>query len=343
MTMVLQRPEKNMLQQLTKTLKKNIVQQVGQPIYENSSVIDFFRLGVMHLLTIWVMAKKYILRRSPMFWTTKVIRGQETPILKINTFWVDGISHTCRQIREGAATWMALNVIVRFNLKKRKQTFIDFLDYFWLNIRNARAVRNRNKLVEKELLDIMFDVYSQKQPIIIASIASGSFEAVIAAVRAFILQFGQEDVYVFFFDLNKDAVEHMRKRIKEEDMEGVCIVKRAVFLGAKWQLNVVNYIRESCNFKPNIVEMAGLFDHLTEEQIVLLSSQVNNELEEGDHFITAAVNDNRERKFMEKVLEWIMFYRSPTMLQKLLLKSGFDNCDIIAEPESIHYIAICKK
>ena len=111
-------------------------------------------------------------------------------------------------------------------------------------------------------------------------------------------------------------------------------------------------IQKECGALPNIVEMAGIFDHLNTDTIVDLSLNVREQLPDGGHFITAHVAPNEEAAFLETVLEWYMNYRSPEELGELMSQAGFhgspahphpSTCEIIGEPEKIHYVAVCRK
>jgi len=317
--------------------------------YEKKSMLDNLRFRVMNFLVWWVTVKRWLMPATyfPFLWIEREIKGKSGLYLKINSFFVDGASKVCRQIRDGAATWLALNVIVRFDFRWFGP--IKLLNCFWLKIRNARAVRNRNKLVAQKLVAAMEDMLRLYGQIVLVSVAHGSFEAVLDACRLFIKEHGSRNIRIFFIDQNRQAVQHMAGRIQEDGLNDICVTRRSLFL--KWG-SVLEHIQKECKMLPNIVEMAGLFDHIDTNTIVGLSLNIREALPNNGYFITAHVAPNEETIFLETVLEWYMNYRSPEELGELMAQAGFhgseqhsnpSTCEIIGEPEKIHYVAVCRK
>ena len=93
-----------------------------------------FKLSLIFGLAFWVALKKIILG----------------PKLKINTFWFDRISPACREMKENAMHWRALDITYNYKFGA-KNDFTTKITDFWLRINNAKAVRNRLKLVKKKL------------------------------------------------------------------------------------------------------------------------------------------------------------------------------------------------
>lgn len=102
--------------------------------YEKERWSSIYRLPLMWILAFWVALKKKIWGRN----------------LKINTFWVDGASLTCREIKEKAATWRALDIVYNHRFGQGKG-FGERVADFWLKILNAQAARNRLKLIKQKL------------------------------------------------------------------------------------------------------------------------------------------------------------------------------------------------
>jgi len=78
--------------------------------YETKRWLYQLSLPLMWILTIWVMIKKAMGRN-----------------FQINTLFFDGLSIPCRKIKEGAASWQALDIIYnyRFGIRGGIRGFID--------------------------------------------------------------------------------------------------------------------------------------------------------------------------------------------------------------------------
>ena len=139
--------------------------------YERNRWSSIYRLPLMWILALWVALKKKI-------WG---------PNLKINTYWVDGISPVCKEIKERATTWKALDII--YNRKfGQKKDFGEMVADFWLKILNAQEVRNRLKLTKQKLKEEIEECLKRDQTgsrVRLLSIASGSAQGVIEVIQEF--------------------------------------------------------------------------------------------------------------------------------------------------------------
>lgn len=281
-------------------------------VYEEKRWLYELALFPMWLLTIWVAFKKGVatlLRRK----------------LKINTFWVDGLSASCRQVKEGAASWRALDVI--YNYKGNK----DRLTNFWMRIRNAQAVRNRTILVRPELKKAIM-VVTQKEPEIrLLSIASGSAQVVIKVIAELV---ETVNIKAIFLDLDKSAIEYSKRLAREYDIE-----ETISFCND----STSNLEKLTADFHPNVIEMIGFLDYRSDKKAIELVNRIYKILLPGGKFITANTAPNPEQYFMKYVVNWPMIYRTPKKLSRILTEGGFKRHYILSEPHKIHNIAICEK
>jgi len=302
-------------------MRKNEVQIIidNDPIsgYEKKIRSDTLKLPIMFILILWVAFKKIILGSK----------------LKINTFWFDGISPICHKIKENAMRWKALDITYNYKFKK-DNTFVTRITDYWLNTKNAQAVRNRLKLVKKELRKEIQNLSDKKSEIRLLSIAAGSAQGVIETMS----EFKQKGILIkaVFLDLDSTAIEYSRQMAQKFE-----IVNQITFINksAKELEEAVGY------FKPNIIEMVGFLDYRPREKAINLIEKINRILASNGVALISNIASNAERYFLYEVMNWPMIYRSANELAYVIIQGGFEpkKCNIIYEPFNIQGIAICRK
>lgn len=285
--------------------------------YEKKRWSSIYRLPLMWMLVLWVALKKKILG----------------PNLKINTFWVDGVSLICRKVKETAGTWRALDIIYNY-IPGKDKSFSGQVTDFWNQLNNIKALRNRLKLVKHTLRGIIENLSTKKLEIRLLSIASGSAQGVIEVMA----EFKQKGVPVraIFLDLDPTAIEHSKKLAQKAE-----VIDQITFINKG-----VNVLEEAVkNFNPHIVEIVGFLEYRPEERAIKLAGKIYQLLLPGGVLLISNISNNSERLFLHYVSNWPMVYRSPKQLAEILVKGSFNpkNCKIIYEPLKIHQIAICKK
>jgi len=285
--------------------------------YEKKKGSDVFRLPIMFILTLWVTLKKLILGSK----------------IKTNTFWFDGISPVCREIKENAMRWKALDIAYNYEFKK-DNAFVTRITDFWLNIKNAQAVRNRLKLVKKELRQEIQNLADKKSEIRLLSIAAGSAQGVIETMT----EFKQKGILTkaIFLDLDPTAIEHSRQIAQKFG-----IVNQITFINKS-----AKELEEAVgDFKPNIIEMVGFLDYRPKEKAINLIGKISRLLDSDGVALISNIAPNSERYFLYQVMNWPMIYRSANQLADVMVKGGFNpkDCKIIYEPLKINGIAIGRK
>ncbi len=288
------------------------------PEYETDALIYRLILPIMWLLAFWVFLKKKIAR----------IFGKG---LKTNTFWFDGVSATCRAVKEGATSWRALDILYNYQFGIHG-TFADF----WAKIVNVQALRNRLRFVRKRLAQAIEFYGSTQKEVKILSVAAGSAQAVLEAMQIA----GQKGIEVkaLIIDIDPSAIEYSKRLASNMELSGKVIL---VCAGA----NSMRKICDRYGFKPNIVEMVGFLDYLSKAKAIRLTRRIYSLLVPGGTFITCNVSSNPEIPFVQEVVNWPMVYRTPQQLGLILQKGGFqiEDIEIIYEPHKVHGIAIAIK
>lgn len=286
--------------------------------YETCAWSDSIRLPITLILTIWVTLKRKFLGTN----------------LNINTFWFDGVSLICREIKENACKWRALDIVYNYNFKQ-EWNFRTAVTNFWLKLKNARAVRNRLKLIKKKLREELEKFsYRKVDNIKLLSIACGSAQGVIEVMA----EFKQKGISIkaIFLDRDPTAIEYSKKLAQRKGVS-----------------DLINFVNKSAsileegvnNFSPDIVEMVGFLDYRPKDRAIKLIQTINRILAPGGVALISNIVPNIEKFFLFRIVNWPMIYRSPKDFSEVLIKSGFypQNCQIIYEPLKIQGIAICRK
>jgi hypothetical protein len=206
----------------------------------------------------------------------------------------------------------------------------------WFHTNNARAVRNRLKIVKAELQrDIKYRIDNGDKYIKILNIASGSARAVLETIHSF-SNYKDVTFDVIFLDKNPVAVEYSKDLAKGFDLR----MHKLEWITA----TVGEYFNEhdKADGEPfDIVEMVGLMDYFTDAKAESIFARIHQRLSDGAFFITANIVDNKERRFVTKVIGWEMIYRNASDMKKILVRSGFrkENIQMFYEPYHIHTLA----
>lgn len=245
---------------------------------------------------------------------------------------------SANDIIQHATTHKALEILYGHSKAKLSGSITQrFFKKVWLSTNNSKAVRNRLKLVKRELNLQIRNLLNKSRPTIrIVSVASGSSRAIIETVEK--IDFGKNcDLMVTFVDKNQEAVLYSKN-----------LAAKSKYLEKfKWSHDSAgNFFRsQDLSHKFNIVEMVGLIDYFSDEKATKIFTQIYNSLEVGGALITANIADNSERPFVSKAVGWKMIYRTDKELAALLCRSGFseNSLRLFYEPLKIHVLAVAIK
>jgi hypothetical protein len=253
----------------------------------------------------------------------------------VSSSFFDRFSRFNHEAKYGAAGWMALDLFYNYHEKVEPKLNGD-LEAFWTrywmgDMENRQAVTNRLKLVIR-LLAHAFDRYSHLPEIRLLSIASGSAQAVIAAMK----ELPHLNIRAALIDNDPSALEKARKEFTEAGLSDRCELIK----------DTTQCIDEVCaRYKPHIIEMVGFLDYRPTKKAIELISRIRENLPEDGMFITCNINHNREKVFLSYMLLWPMIYRNQEEFLDILIQAGFlhENVLMLYEPFKIHGLAVCKK
>jgi len=285
--------------------------------YEKSGWSYFLMVPIMFILTFWVALKKKIFG----------------PNLKINTLWFDGISPACREVKENATSWRALDIIYKY-IPGQDKSFGGKITDFWNQLKNIMAMRNRLKLVKKKLKETIENLLIEGSEIRLISIASGSAQGVIEIMK----EFKKKGVLIkaILLDLDSTAIEYSRKLAEQAE-----ITNQMTFINKSAR----ELIEIAKGFNPNIIEVVGFLEYRPREKAIELMKRIHYLLTPKGVMLTSSISPNLESLFSYYVGNWPMFYRNSKQFIEIITEGGFKPQDIkiIYEPLKIQKIAVCQK
>ena len=240
------------------------------------------------------------------------------------------------EIIKHATTHKAMEILYDRNQRPKANWIQNFFLSIWLGTNNSKAIRNRLRLVKREIKNKITELINQKKEIKILNIASGAARAVIESVEE--VEFPDNfRLSAVFIDQNHEAISFSQQLAGSHKY-------RSSF---KWVNDTAeNFLNNQGSTKAfNIVEMVGLLEYLSDKDSVDLFTGIYKALDSGGILITANILNNIERRFINDVIGWKMKYRSPDELSSLLMDAGFalDNMKIYYEPQRIHCVIVAQK
>jgi len=250
------------------------------------------------------------------------------PLKKINT--------TAEKMVVHATTHKAMEIIYNPHSHPTEGFFRDFFLSIWLGINNSKAVRNRLRLVKREIKKKITQLATDGKDINIINIASGSARAVLESINEVTLD-NDIKLSATFIDKNHEAISYGQK---------IAITHR-YSTHFHWVNDTAdNFFKtNSDKTKFNIAEVVGLLEYLNDTDVSSLFSSVYESLESEGVLITTNIVNNSERRFMSDAIEWKMIYRTAEELSSLLMSAGFslDKMKMYFEPQRIHCVIVAQK
>jgi hypothetical protein len=246
------------------------------------------------------------------------------------------IHKSCEEMIEYAGTYRAMEIIYDVNPRPKANWFQNYFLSIWLGINNSKAVRNRLKLVKREIKKKIIQLALDNKDIKIINVASGSARAVLESVDDIHLD-NNHKLSAVFIDKNNEALLFSQKLASTNKH----------YLSFQWVNDTAENFFKLNDHKAdfNIAEVVGLLEYLSDNDVLRIFSLIHESLDSDGILITTNTMKNSERRFFSDVIGWKMIYRSADELSSLLMDAGFslDMMKIYYEPQRIHCIIVAKK
>jgi hypothetical protein len=291
------------------------VEKLSRSAYERRRWPYLLAQPIYWLIILWVIAKKKIYQ----------LVGRKTSPF-INTLWMDGLGPVMRQVKEGAASWKALDLIYNYRFGTS-----GLIDDFWLGMINGQAVRNRLKLAKQEIRRAI-RTFSSEAEVRIVSLACGSAEGVLEEIA----RFKEKGIIVraLLVDMDQTALEYAERLARQLEVADQVETIKA---------NVFKVSRLAADFHPHVIEMLGLLDYLPQDRAIWLADRIKSVLLPGGLFLTCNIRPNVEQFFLKWVINWPMIYRTSQELAEVASQAGFEDFRLIYEPLRVHGLVIARK
>jgi len=247
----------------------------------------------------------------------------------------DRFSRYNHQAKYGAAGWRSLDLCYNYHEKvkpKLRRNFEGWITQQWIGkCENRQAISNRLKIAI-DLLAKSFGEFVGEPEIRVLSIASGSAQAVVEAMK----RCPERNVRVLLIDFDESAMDEARRLVHESGLEN-----RFSYI-----IDTTKALEKTClEFRPHIIEMIGFLDYRSRPKAITLIGRIRANLPEGGVFLTCNINRNREKIFLDWILLWPMIYRTEAELADVIVEGGFSPSKVrlVYEPFKIHGIAVCRK
>lgn len=265
----------------------------------------------------------------------KILNSFLVPTLNIlpsRARWIIKKTHrSADEVITNATTHQAIETLYRKGDHSQSSGLIKKLfQMLWFQTDNAKAVRNRLRLVKKNLKQELIK-RAGSEPTKLLSIASGSARAIVEATLEIDQEIPDNSLSVTFVDKNPKANEYSKQLAKDANVRNL-----------QWYTGTISDFFKSQPPTPtyDIVEMVGLMDYFEDAKVIEVCKQIRVNLVHDGVLIIANISDNKERRFVTDVIGWKMIYRSTDEFVALLLLAGFERhkMKIQYEPVKIHYV-----
>jgi ubiquinone/menaquinone biosynthesis C-methylase UbiE len=240
-----------------------------------------------------------------------------------------------------ATTHVALEILYKNGIREHTKSFLQKVAHWvWFGTNNSKSVRNRLRIVKRELRKNIIRLFQEKEAIKILSIASGSARAIVETIQE--NPQIESEIYVSFLDKNPAALDYSKDMVNRSGLQNSNKLKFEWTNGTAGTF-LTNLAESGDKF--DIIEMVGLLDYFDDIKTEQVFKKIYSILNENGVLITANINHNSEKQFLNRIIEWPMIYRTAEDLGSLLIKGGFytNKIHLYYEPLKVHSVAVAIK
>lgn len=207
---------------------------------------------------------------------------------------------------------------------------VDLLDKFFLTFGTfPMGLRNRKRLVVKKLVECIEK--HDERPLHIMGVGAGPGTN---AIEALGLKKDQK-IFAKLLDIDSAAFDHGRELARKAGLSE----EQVSFIEG----NAIE-LEKHLSFTPHIVKMIGIIEYLTDEQVQALFDLAYRVLPKGGHVVVNSIsNSHGHDRFMRRVFNLHLNYRTPNKVMQMLSNSRFSQFDVNREPLKIYHVLVGEK
>ncbi len=202
-------------------------------------------------------------------WLTEIVRIPMILVLDVLPIRIgrglflmfSGAKGDTRTVFRWATTYRALECIYTFWERKAEGKTNQSDDFWQTFLNNARAIRNRLRLLKQEARKTIQEVAEKKGEVNLLSLGSGSARGVLEVVKDIK---SQCSIQVRLIDTSRRAISFSKELAHIYGIHDI-----------EWYRDWAQNLGEYCeDFRPDVVEMAGLLDYFPREEALKLLQKI---------------------------------------------------------------------
>lgn len=223
-----------------------------------------------------------------------------------------------------AGSWQTMRI------SYENKPHVDLLDKLFLTFGTfPMGLRNRKRLVVKKLVE--FIGRHPQRPLHVLGIGAGPGTNIIEALA----KIRDSRIFAHLIDMDSAAFEYGRELARRFGLPDGQITYT--------QGNAVE-LAQHLQSEPHLVKLIGILEYLTDEQVQGLFDLAYRVMPPGGHIVVNSIsNRHGHDRFMRRIFNLHLNYRTPDELMALLRKSGFTQFDLAREPLKIYYVIVGEK
>ncbi len=189
------------------------------------------------------------------------------------------------------------------------------------------ALRNRRRLAAR-VLSWLIDRTDGRAPHVLC-LGAGPGQTVIDALSA-----AERPATATLIDLNPAAFDHGRRVAAEAGLAD----------RITWVVGDVRHVERLVNRPVDIVEMLGLCEYLTDEQVEAVACSAARAMPPGASVICNSLAPRHGTdRFFRRVFDLHMRHRSPGHIERLLARAGLADFVSLPEPLGVYHVVVARK
>lgn len=216
------------------------------------------------------------------------------------------------------------------------------VDRVLLNLPSVKATRNRKNNIIKILKNEIETNYLLTQKTKILDVGCGTSRYLIELRN----EYSGDHIEALCLDYDSDSIRLARAMIGQiPRVKSFIRYTRANAM----RIEHLKCLGERLKWTPNVIIASGFIYYLDDAQVKKVLSEIYRHLDNGGLVVMSSIRMSPSRKLMEKVCttqsreNWVLNYRSPESVRKMMVDSGFRGVVIGEDPWGMYNICTGRK